>query len=61
MLSQKDSADLSPTAISLSREKMDIKKSTVVEEEHNLEYDLRFKDVLTKKTSHKKLQMDKKK
>jgi hypothetical protein len=40
---QKDVADLKPTAITLSREGMDVKKSTVIEDEKSIQYDLHFK------------------
>lgn len=52
-LIQKDSADLSPLAIALSRKGMDIKNSSVTEEDQNLSYDLNFKDVISKKLQSK--------
>ncbi len=50
---QQDTADLTPSAIALSREGMDIKRSTVVEQEKNIQYDLHFKDVMAKKLQAK--------
>ena len=50
---QQDIADLKPTAIALSREGMDIKKSSVAEDENGIQYDLHFKDVIAKKLQSK--------
>ena len=50
---QQDIADLKPTAIALSREGMDIKKSSVAEDENGIQYDLQFRDVIAKKLQSK--------